>query len=58
MQGVVVETQLAGSDRTAHNASLKINSTRTSGLILGFMVLMLPMVGCDIYKVEGWGRSK
>lgn len=51
VQAVLFETQLVGSDMTTDKASLKIHSARTSGLILGFMILMIPMVGCDIYKV-------
>lgn len=57
MPAVVVEAQLVGSDMTADNASLKITSAGVSGVMWGLTILMIPMVGCDIYKVEEAGAD-
>lgn len=57
MPAVVVEAQLVGSDMTADNASLKITSARVSGVMWDLTIPMIPMVGCDIYKVEEAGAD-
>lgn len=57
MPAVVVEAQLVGSDMTADNASLKITSAGVSGVMWDLTIPMIPMVGCDIYKVEEAGAD-